>query len=205
MSHGPRRTCAACRKEAGSFELIRWVRADDGQVYPDLAGSSHGRGAWLHPQKKCLSRLQKSLAGSFKAQVITTTEEALELLSQAALHRASQLLGDARRQNLLVFGADAVREAYGRGEASHILLAADARAAKKAGYLTEAVTRGQVAVWGTKSTLGQALGRAEVGILAVRDEGLATRLFGAIAMALLARGEPSKGSPEVEEPGDEEK
>jgi uncharacterized protein len=202
MGEGPRRTCAACRNEAGSIELIRWVRADDGRVYPDLGGSSHGRGAWIHPQKKCLSRLQKSLAASFKAQVTTSTEEGLELLGQAALHRASQLLGAAKRQNLLIFGADAVQEAYRRGEASHIVLASDAQAARKAGYLTDAVTRGRVVVWGTKSALGQAFGRGEVGILAVRDEGLATRLFGAIAMALLARGEPSRRSSEVEDLGE---
>lgn len=197
MKATPRRTCATCRREADPTELIRWVRDDEGRVFPDLSGRSFGRGAWVHPTKECLAHLPKSLARSFKAPVTTRGEEALTLLGQAANHRAAQLLGIARRQNLLVFGADAVEEAYREGKVGYILVAWDAQSAAKASCVTDAVAQGKAAAWGTRATLGQLLGRPEVGILAVRDRGLARSLFGAIAMALLAGKRPLEVSEQV--------
>lgn len=186
MASRPRRTCAACRKESGPEELIRWVRDNEGNVFPDLAGRTFGRGAWVHPRKKCLAQLTKALAGSFRAEVKTSTPEALSLLGRAANLRVEQLLGEARRQGALVAGADAVREAWERGDAAYVLVAKDARAAANSSLVEEAVRAGRAASWGTKVALGRLVGRGEVGILALRDTGLATRLFGAIAMALLA-------------------
>lgn len=197
MKAAPRRTCAACRSEVDPAELIRWVRDDGGAVFPDLSGRSFGRGAWVHPTLECLSRLQKNLSRSFKAPVITSDEEALLLLGQAANHRVQQLLGSARRQNLLIFGADAVEAAYWGGQAGYLLVALDAQSAAKSSCVTDAVGQGKAAAWGTRANLGQLLGRPEVGILAVRDRGLATSLFGAIAMALLAGKRPVEASPQV--------
>ena len=58
-----------------------------------------------------------------------------------------------------------------------------------------AVPLGKARVWGTKDDLGQLTGRPEVGVLAVLDQRLATGLFGAIAMALLAH--PTTNAPNV--------
>jgi predicted RNA-binding protein YlxR (DUF448 family) len=178
-------------------ELIRWVRDDEGAVVPDLSGRSFGRGAWVHPTKECLAHLKKSLARSFKAQVTTSDEEALALLGQAAHHRVRQLLGTGRRQNLLIFGVDAVETAYRVGKVGYLLVALDAQSAAKSSCVTDAVSKGNAAAWGTRATLGQLLGRPEVGILAVRDRGLARSLFGAIAMALLAGKRPVEASEQV--------
>lgn len=197
MKSSPRRTCAACRREVEPAELIRWVRDDEGAVFPDLSGRSFGRGAWVHPTAPCLKSLQKSLARSFKAPVHTTNDEALILLGQAANRRVQQLLGLARRQNLLVFGADAVEKAYRQGEATYLIVARDAQSAAKSACVSDAVGLGKAAAWGTRATLGRVFGRPEVGILALRDRGLATELFGAIAMALLAQKSPIEASGQV--------
>jgi hypothetical protein len=130
-------------------------------------------------------------------QVTTSDEEALALLGQAAHHRVRQLLGTGRRQNLLIFGVDAVETAYRDGKVGYLLVALDAQSAAKSSCVTDAVSKGNAAAWGTRATLGQLLGRPEVGILAVRDRGLARSLFGAIAMALLAGKRPVEASEQV--------
>ncbi len=197
MKSAPRRTCAACRCETDPADLIRWVRDDEGAVFPDLSGRSFGRGAWVHPTSKCLTGLKKSLSRSFKAPVRTPDAEALDLLGRAAEHRVGQLLGLARRQNQLVFGADAVEKAYRQGQVTHIVVARDAQSAAKSACVSDAVGQGKAAAWGSRASLGQLLGRPEVGILALRDRGLATELFGAIAMALLAQKSPNEASEQV--------
>lgn len=183
----PERTCAACRAQDAPSELIRWVRAEDGTVVPDLADKSFGRGAWIHPRPECLKKLQSALARSFRAPVKTSTAEALDLLHLGALHRVTQLLGAARRQNAVVFGTDATAEAWYRERAQLVLVAQDARAAANAGFVRDAVAANAARVWGTKDELGRLFGRPEIGVLGIVDRGLASRLFGAIAMALLVR------------------
>lgn len=197
MKSVPRRTCAACRREVEPAELIRWVKDDEGAVVPDLSGRSFGRGAWVHPTMDCLAHLKKSLSRSFKAPVTTSDEEALSLLNQAANHRVKQLLATGRRQNLLIFGVDSVEAAYREGKVGYLVVAVDAKSAAKSSCVADAVGKGKAAAWGTRATLGQLLGRPEVGILAVRDRGLARSLFGAIAMALLAGKRPVEASEQV--------
>lgn len=167
--------------------MIRWVRAETGDVVPDLAGGSFGRGAWTHPHPACLKKLQHALARSFKAAVITTTAEALRLLCLGAEHRAGQLLGLSRRRGLIVYGSDACAEAWSRGEIYLLLVATDALSAAKLPFVSQMIAAGQAQGWSTKEAFGRLLGRSEVALVALRDRGLARDLFGAIAMALLVR------------------
>jgi len=55
----PVRTCIGCRKQELAVELLRMVvvRAETGHnaVTVDTTGSHPGRGAWLHPDGRCLS------------------------------------------------------------------------------------------------------------------------------------------------------
>ncbi|MCW1960352.1 MAG: YlxR family protein [Mycobacterium sp.] len=56
---GPVRTCIGCRKRELAVELLRVVAVPTGNgqsvVTVDTAGSLPGRGAWLHPDNRCLS------------------------------------------------------------------------------------------------------------------------------------------------------
>ena len=55
---GPVRTCVGCRKRELAVELLRVVAVSTGNgkyaVTVDPAGSLPGRGAWLHPDPRCL-------------------------------------------------------------------------------------------------------------------------------------------------------
>ncbi|MGI9126516.1 MAG: YlxR family protein [Mycobacterium sp.] len=58
-SPSPVRTCIGCRKRELAVELLRVVAVSMGNgqcaVAVDTAGSLPGRGAWLHPDDRCLS------------------------------------------------------------------------------------------------------------------------------------------------------
>lgn len=56
----PIRTCVSCRSSSGKKELIRIVRAADGQVRVDPTGKLPGRGAYLCGAKECLTRALKA-------------------------------------------------------------------------------------------------------------------------------------------------
>lgn len=182
----PTRTCASCQKEDTPLSMVRFVRTDEGEVFPDLKASRVGRGAWVHPRPECLKKLSHSLSRSFKAQVTTPTDRALALLSQAATVRVRQLLGAARREGQIAFGSTLVQEAWDGGTAHLLIVARDARAAADLSCVKQAVPRGLARVWGDKDGLGKMLGRPEVAVVAILDKRLAKALIDAIALALLA-------------------
>ncbi len=49
----PTRTCVACRTERQKRDLIRIVRAPDGNVLVDTTGRANGRGAYLCADASC--------------------------------------------------------------------------------------------------------------------------------------------------------
>jgi len=54
--HVPQRTCVACRAKRPKRELVRIVRAPNGDVAVDETGKRSGRGAYLCPTKECWQR-----------------------------------------------------------------------------------------------------------------------------------------------------
>ena len=50
----PERTCVGCRSKAPKRDLVRVVRARDGDVVLDPSGSAPGRGAYVHRDGGCL-------------------------------------------------------------------------------------------------------------------------------------------------------
>src|SRR6476619_2607839 len=60
-SHDPVRTCIGCRVRERSVVLLRVV-AVDGVVIPDLRRRLPGRGAWLHPDLRCLAAAERRRA-----------------------------------------------------------------------------------------------------------------------------------------------
>jgi hypothetical protein len=54
VAHVPERTCVGCRGKAPKAELLRLVRSPDGVVLVDPAGSTPGRGAYVHRDRSCV-------------------------------------------------------------------------------------------------------------------------------------------------------
>ena len=65
--HIPQRTCISCREVQGKGQLVRVVRAADGQVRVDPTGKQPGRGAYVHATQECW---QLALAGGRLAHAL---------------------------------------------------------------------------------------------------------------------------------------
>lgn len=58
----PQRQCMGCRERKPKRDMIRIVRATDGQVRLDFGGKMNGRGAYICPDPECLKKVRKSKA-----------------------------------------------------------------------------------------------------------------------------------------------
>lgn len=181
----PERTCAGCREHAPPSALLRVVLAPDGTLVADLGQSAFGRGAWVHADPRCIQRAApRGFSASFRARVATNAEQLTKVLHAAAEQRIRSLIGLARRAGKLVVGSSAVGQAS--KTADLVIVAVDARAAGES-WLESAVRSGRAAAWGSKAELGAALGREEVGAVAVLDAGLAK----ALKLAFVVRALPA--------------
>jgi uncharacterized protein len=54
MTSGPERMCIGCRRADGKANLVRVVRRTAGQIGPDPSGTAPGRGAYVHPDRRCV-------------------------------------------------------------------------------------------------------------------------------------------------------
>lgn len=57
----PQRTCIACRKTLDKRQLLRIVRAPNGEVSVDETGKKSGRGAYVCTQEACRIKCAKGL------------------------------------------------------------------------------------------------------------------------------------------------
>jgi predicted RNA-binding protein YlxR (DUF448 family) len=190
----PLRTCVGCRLTVSPSEMIRLVLDNEGRVVPDLAGKAFGRGTWVHPTLECLARgVPKGVARSLRTSVKADSVAVVGAIRQAASRRVEGLLGSARAARLLAVGSAAVKDALDEGGAELLVVACDARAALETRRVRDAVADGRAAAWGTKTRLGGAVGRGDVGVVAVLNERIAHELRRSIALTHL--GLPGSGCP----------
>jgi uncharacterized protein len=180
----PVRTCIGCRQQASPGDLVRMVLGPDGDVAFDLAGGAVGRGAWVHPIEVCLRKAAKATARSLRADGSADVEALMLSLAAAAIRRAGGLLGAAYRARHAAIGGDACEQAFADGRARLVILATDAKAAADKAWLEAAAATGLLARWSTKAELGAAVGREELAIMVVTDDGLAKNLLRVMAMTM---------------------
>lgn len=191
--HAGTRTCAGCHervpRDAVGRELVHLVfvpaDADAGEtgVVVDLLGRGRraGRGAWIHARKPCLDKaVAKGLSRAAKARVVADASVLAQQIVAQADRRAVSLLAAAHRAGKLAVGSTAVSEAT---EAEMLLVATDAAAAAKLPAVVAALKDGRAVAWADKQRLGEALGRNEVAVVAVLDQGLAEAIHHAIGLA----------------------
>lgn len=84
----PQRQCMGCRERKPKRDMIRIVRATDGQVRLDFGGKMNGRGAYICPDPECLKKVRKSKAldRSLEVPIPEEVYERLEKEMEANLH-----------------------------------------------------------------------------------------------------------------------
>ena len=166
--------------------MIRLVLGEDGALGVDLAGRSFGRGAWVHPRPDCIERAARGgLEKSFKTRIGADPEAVLELVRGAANRRVEALIASARRSGSAAPGSDVAREAVEQGRAQLLVVAADARAAAQAPFVTRVAAAGKVVIWGTKEALGRATGRPDTAVVAISDRGLSDAIVRSAALSFI--------------------
>ena len=77
----PTRTCVGCRRQDSTDQLVRVV-AHDGSIAVDMKRHAHGRGAYLHRNRQCVSAAlsRHSLARALRVRGPLDTD-ALETLA----------------------------------------------------------------------------------------------------------------------------
>ncbi len=88
---GPIRTCIGCRNRATAAELLRVVVAPDAagpsgpRVVPDPRRRMAGRGAWVHPDQRCVELAVRRRAFARALRVSGTVDPApvCEYVAQA--------------------------------------------------------------------------------------------------------------------------
>ncbi len=175
----PERTCVGCRGTFARGALLRLSVVDVAPyVVPDATGKLGGRGAWVCARRACVRTAVRKggLARAARHKVDVDEAGLAALLADQLRRRAEGLLASAARSRRVAIGTDAVELAIRGATAKLLVLARDG--AGKRDDLDAAARRVGLprTVFGTKSSLGQLFGRAEVSVLAVLDEGIAAEL-----------------------------
>ncbi len=182
------RTCAGCREigDPGLEPLVRAVLGPSGEAVPDMAGSSFGRGAWVHAREACLIKaLPRGFSKSMKNAVHTKPSEFALALRAQAERRAYSLISAAFRARKAAAGSTAVRDVCAAGRVTLVLVATDARAAAATPWVDALVKIGKARGFGSKELLGRAIGRPETGVIAILDDGISTALVHTLNVAEL--------------------
>jgi uncharacterized protein len=125
----PERTCVATRETKPADELIRFVRAPDGSVVPDLKRGLPGRGVWVTATAEAvrLAVKRKAFARGLKDGV--TVDPALDARVDELLERqALAMLGFANKAGRVVCGFAKVEAALLKEPVLALVEAADAGA-----------------------------------------------------------------------------
>lgn len=181
---GPVRTCVACRSKDGRDDLVRWVAAEDGRVALDARAARSGRGAWVHPTRKCVSLMVKRHAAerALKLAVVPDLEVGalLAQLRAALVQRITSLIVVSGRRRAIAIGTEAVSAALVRKRVPAVIVAGDAGEAARA--LAEAPGRGgpRVLRYADKAALGALFNRGEVALVALLDPSVAAEAVSTI-------------------------
>ncbi|MEO0982222.1 MAG: RNA-binding protein [Pseudomonadota bacterium] len=163
---GPVRQCAATRERLAQTEMIRFARAPDGALTPDVAARLPGRGVWVKADRKavCDAAAKGAFARSLK-QPVEIPADLADMVEALLLKQCQGLLGLARRSGAAILGFDQVRAALKKEAPGCLLEASDGAedGRRKVVSLAKAL-HDPVSVAGALSSaeLGMAFGRPRV-------------------------------------------
>ncbi|BBE73738.1 RNA-binding protein [Oharaeibacter diazotrophicus] len=122
------RTCVVTRTAQPPEGLLRFVRAPDGAVVPDVRGKLPGRGVWVTARRDMVAEAvrRKLFARGFKAEA--TVDPGLpDLVDRLLAEVALSSLSMARKAGRVVTGFGKVTAALGRDKVVAVIHAEEAR------------------------------------------------------------------------------
>ncbi len=106
------RRCLLTGLPAMREDLIRFVRAEDGTVYPDLYEKLGGRGVWLTNKKSVLQEVLKKQLFNSKGfgKGTKVPSDLIEIIENGMRAHILNLIGLANKAGLIIFGFDKIKE-----------------------------------------------------------------------------------------------
>lgn len=179
---GPERTCFLTRRKGSVDGMIRFVRAPDRSVVPDLKRNLPGRGVWLLLSRAVVEEtVRKKLFSKAFRKEAQADQNLADLVEKLMLKSALDGLSLANKAGQVVTGFSKVEEAVMSGDCQAVIEAADAaedglrkmgQVLRRAGEMGQAPKR-MLSPF-SSDDLGLALGRDHV-IHAALLEGPAAR------------------------------
>lgn len=169
----PVRMCAGCRRRAPRADLVRLVLDERPPwVAVDLRRTLPGRGLSLHPRRSCI-RAAVRRGGLRRVRGDIGAEGIEQAMQRRFEERVVGLLSSAQRARAVAIGAEAAKRGLRSGKGRLLLVSEDWRGFRRDGETRSTGVACALASWGTKASLGRALGRSEVGVVLLLDEGIA--------------------------------
>lgn len=123
----PERTCAATRTRHAPDDLIRFVRAPDGIIVPDLAGRLPGRGVWVSCRRDAVATAMRANAFARSLKTEVRVPKDLDALVEASMvRRTADALSLAVKAGQVVTGFTKVEIAIAKGQVGVLVHASDA-------------------------------------------------------------------------------
>ncbi|WP_237152680.1 RNA-binding protein [Oryzibacter oryziterrae] len=121
------RTCVVTREAQPPEGLIRFVRAPDGAVVPDLKGKLPGRGVWVTCRRDRVEEAvkRKAFARGFKTEAVAAPDLP-DLVDKLLLTATLSALSMARKAGAVVTGFGQVTDAIMGGKVVAVIHAAEA-------------------------------------------------------------------------------
>lgn len=169
------RRCIVSGETAPKHGLLRFVVGPESVIVPDLGERLPGRGIWLSSTADALETAcsKKLFARAAKAQV-SVPDDLKDRVETLLIKRCMDVIGLARRSDLLVFGYDRVLEVLEGPGAGLVVVAADAGGGRHDVIYAAGKTP---VVSGLKSgEMGEAAGKGVVSYLTLQRGGLAGSL-----------------------------
>ena len=171
----PERRCLATGDRKPKFGLLRFVVSPNGEVVPDLGERLPGRGLWLSSDRDALKTAvdKKLFARAVKAEV-TVPSDITDRIETMLMKRCQDIIGLARRSDLLVIGFDRVLEVLDRRSVGLVVIATDAGGGRR--DIMAAAEDLPVVSGMTCSEMGEAAGKGVVSFMTILRGGLAKSL-----------------------------
>ena len=162
----PLRQCAATRERLPQAQMVRFARAPDGTVAPDIAQRLPGRGLWIEAKRSSVDQAIKTGAFSrgFKHQSLPAPDLA-DLIETLLVKRIQSTLGLAKKAGKVILGFDQVRASLRKQRPGTLFAASDSAddGRNKVYFLAKAIYSEVYLSGGlTSSELGMAFGRDHV-------------------------------------------
>lgn len=124
---GPERTCVVTRAVLAPDELIRFVRAPDGQIVPDLTHRLPGRGVWITCSRVAVAAAHTTgaFARALRSPVVVP-EDLPDLVDRLLVRRSAEALSLANKAGLVHAGFAKTEAVISSGQCVALIHASDA-------------------------------------------------------------------------------